>query len=84
MIPLYEDLKKIFKETLDQDYTEADYEAQFKIRLPECLAKLDRMEEIYKTIDDCPQAMTDEMAAQRTRLEALKADKGEYVSPNAL
>lgn len=84
LIPRYEDLKKIFKDALNKDYTEADYETQFKVRIPELIAKLDRMEEIYATIDDCPQVMKDEMAAQRERLEAIKADKGEYVSPNAL
>ena len=54
---------------------------QFMIRIPELLAKLDRMEEIYATVDDTPQAMKDEMAAQRERLNTLKAAKGEYISP---
>ena len=80
-IPVYADLKAIFKDTLNQDYTEQDYVEQFTIRIPDLLAKLDRMEEIYATVDDTPAAMTEEMAAQRTRLEALKADKGEYISP---
>ena len=48
---------------------------------PETLAKLDRMEKIYATVQENPQAMTDEMAAQRQRLEALKTAKGEYISP---
>ena len=80
-IPKYEDLKKIFKDTLDQDYTKQDYVDQFMIRIPELLSKLDRMEKVYATVDDTPQAMKDEMAAQRQRLEALKAAKGEYISP---
>ncbi len=80
-IPLYQDLKAIFKETLNQDYTEQDYVEQFSIRVPELIAKLDRMKEIYATVDDTPVAMKDEMAAQRTRLEALKAEKGEHISP---
>jgi hypothetical protein len=32
-------------------------------------------------VDDPPAAMKNEMAAQRKRLEALKAEKGEYISP---
>ena len=84
MIPKYEDLKRLFKEVLDKEYTEQDYVDQFTIRIPELLAKLDRMVEIYATIDDTPQTMKDEMAAQRQRLEALKEAKGEYVSPLAL
>ena len=39
------------------------------------------MEEIYATVDDTPAAMKEEMVAQRTRLDALKAKKGEYISP---
>ena len=53
----------------------------FLIRIPECIAKIDRMDEIYATIRDTPQAMKDELAAQRTRLEKLRAAKGEYISP---
>jgi phosphoenolpyruvate carboxykinase (GTP) len=81
LIPKYEDLKAIFKQVLNQDYTEQDYVDQFLVRIPELLAKLDRMEEIYATVDDTPQAMKDEMAAQRERLNTLKAAKGEYISP---
>ncbi len=81
IIPRYEDLRQLFRETLDKEYTEDDYVEQFTIRIPEWLAKLDRMAEIYDTVDDKPQAMVDQMAAQRERLEALRAEKGDYVSP---
>jgi phosphoenolpyruvate carboxykinase (GTP) len=81
LIPKYEDLKKLFKDVRNKDYSEQDYIAQFTVRIPELLAKLDRMEKIYATVQENPQAMTDEMAAQRKRLEALKAAKGDYISP---
>ena len=81
MIPKCEDLQKLFKDVLNKDFTEQDYVEQFTVRIPELLAKLDRMAKIYATVEDTPQAMTDEMAAQRQRLEALKAAKGEYISP---
>ncbi len=81
LIPKYEDLKRLFKEVRNKDYTEADYVEQFKIRIPELLAKLDRMEKIYATVQDTPKAMAEEMAAQRKRLEDLRAAKGKYISP---
>jgi phosphoenolpyruvate carboxykinase (GTP) len=81
LIPEYDDLRQLFKQVLEQDYTRQDYEDQFTIRIPECLAKLDRMEKLYATIEDTPRAMKDEMAAQRKRLEELRDAKGEYVSP---
>jgi len=81
LIPKYEDLKRLFKEVRKKDYSEQDYVEQFTIRIPELLAKLHRMEKIYDTVHENPQAMTDEMAAQRKRLEALQAAKGDYISP---
>ncbi len=81
LIPKYEDLKRLFKQVRNKDYTEQDYVEQFKIRIPELLAKLDRMEKIYATVQGTPEAMKREMAEQRKRLEALKAAKGECVSP---
>ena len=84
LIPKYDDLKRLFKQVRNKDYTEQDYAEQFKVRIPELLAKLDRMEKIYATVPDTPAAMKREMAAQRKRLEALKAAKGEYVAPTDL
>ncbi|MEA2013259.1 MAG: phosphoenolpyruvate carboxykinase (GTP) [Verrucomicrobiota bacterium] len=84
LIPKYEDLKKLFKQVFNKDYTEADYEQQFKINIPELIAKLDRMDDIYATIDDTPQVMKEEMLAQRKRLEDLRDAKGDYISPSAL
>lgn len=81
LLPKYEDMKRLFKEVLDKEYTQEDYVRQFTVRIPNLLAKLDRMGEVYATILDTPQVMKDEMVAQRQRLEALKAAKGETVSP---
>jgi len=81
MIPKYDDLKRLFREVRSKEYTEQDYVEQFTIRVPELLAKLDRMAKIYATVQENPKAMTDEMAAQRKRLEELQAAKGDYISP---
>jgi len=81
LIPKYEDLQRLFQQVRGKDYTQQDYVEQFTVRIPELLAKLDRMEEIYATVQDNPPAMAEQTTAQRKRLEALKAAKGEYVSP---
>lgn len=81
LIPRYEDLKSLFRQVLDKDYSRAEYVDQFMIRIPECIAKLDRMDEIFATVSDTPEAMKVELKAQRERLEALKAEKGDYISP---
>jgi len=80
-IPVYADLKRLFKEVLDKDYTEQEYIDQFTINIPNLLAKQERMAEIYATVDETPEAFTNEMAAQTERLKKLQAEKGDYISP---
>ncbi|UCG47834.1 MAG: phosphoenolpyruvate carboxykinase (GTP) [Phycisphaerales bacterium] len=82
LIPKYEDLQKLFKEHLKADYTRDDYVRQFTIRIPENLAKLDRVEKIYKDkVADTPKVLFDTFAGTRKRLEALQDKLGDYVSP---
>ncbi|MCD4699752.1 MAG: phosphoenolpyruvate carboxykinase domain-containing protein, partial [Phycisphaerae bacterium] len=81
LIPKYDDLKRLFAEILKKDFTEADYTEQFKLRIPENLAKLDRMEKIYRDISDTPQVVFETFAAQRQRLETLRKERGDYVNP---
>jgi len=81
MLPKYEDLRDLFKKYQDKDYSQADYVEQFTIRIPENLAKLDRIEKIYRGVSDTPAVVFETIVAQRTRLEELQAAKGDYVSP---
>jgi len=82
-IPNYLDLKRLFKETLDRDYPEEDYIKQFTVRVPEKLAKIDRLTEIYKVrILDTPQVAFKILEEQRERLEKARATYGDYISPD--
>ncbi len=82
MIPKYEDLKTLFKQVMNKTYTEKDYVAQFTIRVPENLGKIQRVEEFHRAhVSDSPQAVFKVLAAQRDRLEKLRKAKGDYVSP---
>jgi len=82
LIPKYEDLQKLFKEHLDAQYTQADYVQQFTFRIPENLAKLDRVEKIYKEkVSDTPQIVFDTFAEVRKRLKAAGDKYGDYISP---
>ncbi len=81
-IPKYEDLAPLFKEKLNKEYTQADYVKQFTIRIPNLLAKYDRVEAIYKAkVADTPQLVYDTFAAIRKRLKDLQAEKGDFISP---
>ena len=85
LIPKYEDLAKLFKEHLDMEYTQADYVRQFTIRIPENLAKLDRVEKIYKqNVSDTPKIVFETFTEARNRLKAAGDKHGDYISPPLL
>jgi phosphoenolpyruvate carboxykinase (GTP) len=82
LIPKYEDLADLFKQELNADYTKESYTEQFTIRVPNLLAKIDRIEEIYKTkVLDTPRIVFDVFDTQRKRLNAARDKLGEYISP---
>jgi phosphoenolpyruvate carboxykinase (GTP) len=81
-IPVFEDLQKLFKDNLDKEYTEDDYVEQFTIRIPENLAKLDRVEKIYREkVSDTPQILYDTFDEVRKRLIDAQTEHGDNISP---
>ncbi len=81
MIPLYDDLKRLFKETLDKEYSREDYIAQFSIRAPENLAKIQRVTQFHREQSDTPEAVFEVLAQQKARLEKARAKFGDRISP---
>lgn len=82
LIPKYEDLERLFKEHLDTQYTQQAYVEQFTVRIPENLAKLDRVEKIYtEKVSDTPQILFDTFAEVRKRLKAAQDKYGDNISP---
>lgn len=82
LIPKYQDIAKLFRDNLNKEYTQADYVEQFTIRVPENLAKLDRVEAIYKDkVDDTPQVLFDTFDKVRKRLQAAQDKYGDHISP---
>ncbi|GIQ81107.1 phosphoenolpyruvate carboxykinase, GTP-utilising [Kipferlia bialata] len=81
LIPKYDDLRALFAAHFEgRVYTQAEYDAQFSVRVDAYLAKLDRMDAFYAA-----EAMPQEWTAQHTRLKTelalLKADHGKAVLP---
>ena len=84
-IPKYEDLKRLFKEVLNKDYTQEDFDKQFMIRIPENLAKIDRIKRIYQTqVSDTPKIVFEVLDEQRQRLNRAREKYGDYISPYKL
>ena len=80
--PKYKDLKRLFKEVLDKNYSEEDYIKQFTLRIPENLAKIERIVEIYKTkVPDAPDILFEVLEEEEKRLEAARAEHGDYIAP---
>ncbi len=81
-IPRYLDLERLFQEVLGKDYPREDYEKQFTIRVPENLGKLDRIQKVYQAqVHDAPPLLFRVFDEQRSRLEAARAEFGDYISP---
>lgn len=84
-IPKFEDLEKLFKEVLNKAYTREVYHKQFTIRIPENLAKIDRIKKIYATeVTDTPRIMFEVLEEQRQRLIKARDKYGDYIEPRAL
>ncbi len=83
LFPKYEDLRRLFKDILNKDYTQEDYLKQFTVRIPENLAKIERIVKIYKTeVPDTPAILFEIIDEQKARLQNIKIKYGNYVPPN--
>ena len=74
----------MFHETLGKDYTREAYISQFSIRIPENLSKLDRIENVYRAIEDTPDVLFEVLSSQCDRFLSLQSSQGSLVSPFAL
>ena len=84
-IPIYSDLKELFGNVLNKNYTGDEYEQQFTIKIPANLEKIERIREIYTTkVSDTPDILFDVLAEQEQRLKSARAVYGNYISPNQI
>jgi phosphoenolpyruvate carboxykinase (GTP) len=82
LIPKYEDLVPLFKQVLKNDYPREAYVAQFTVRIPENLAKVERVEDFHhKKVSDSPALLFEVLAAQKARLLEAQKKYGDYASP---
>lgn len=80
-MPLYRDLKRLFAEKLGLDYSEAQYKQQFTVRVPQQLAKIERIERIYRNEWGIPEVLFKTLEDQKTRLEEARKSLGDFISP---
>lgn len=83
-IPLYINLKELFARVLGKDFALDAYEEQFTLRVGERLAKLDRVERVFRGMDLVPARLYDIIAGQRARLVDARSRFGDYIKPSQL
>ena len=74
-------MAKLFKSSLNAEYTQAQYVEQFTVRVKELLAKIDRIEKVYRAEPGIPQLVFDTFDAQRKRLKEAQEKYGDNISP---
>ena len=83
-LPKYQDLAKLFDRVLNKEYTKEDYAKQFTIRVPENLAKIQRVQRFYQeNVSDTPEELFKILDEQRKRLTEAKRNYGDYISPES-
>ncbi len=83
-LPKYEDLRRLFKQLLRKDYKKEDYDKQFTMRVPENLAKIERVQKFYqKNVSDTPLELFGILYLQRERLFKAQEKFGDYIPPES-
>jgi len=81
-LPKYEDLRKLFDRILNKEYTKEQYNKQFTIRVPENLAKIQRVQRFYQeNVSDTPIELFEILDQQCKRLMKAKEEYGDYIYP---
>jgi len=70
---------------LDKEYSKEDYNEQFMIKISENLAKIKRIETIYREkVSDTPKILFEILEKQRQRLIETKEKHEDYILPDKL
>ena len=81
-IPLYKDVKDLFKKYLDEDFSEADYTYLFTFRCSKWIAKLERTKAFYTKMDaNTHKDIFDYWEKAAAKISAAKDKYGDEIKP---
>ncbi len=81
-IPLYKDLKELFKKHLDEDFTEETYTYLFTFRCTKWIEKLERTKAFYAKMDaNTPKEIFEYWDAAIAKIKAAKEKYGDEIKP---
>ncbi len=83
-LPLYEDLKTVFNETIGKAYAEDLYKKQFSLYIDNIIARIDLQTDAYNKEDNCPRKIFEIYEEQKAGLNSLKEKYGSIVMPDQL
>ena len=73
-IPKYSDLRDLFKQIFNRNYSEDAYVQQFSVRVSKYLEKMERVERLYEDEEDMPEEFWAIHRRIKKQLRALKAE----------
>ncbi len=83
-IPKYEDLKPLFKEIINKEYTEELYIKQFSLYIDNIIGRIDLQIEAYGKESDIPSQLFDILSEQKQGLMELKSKHGSIAAPGGI
>jgi phosphoenolpyruvate carboxykinase (GTP) len=83
-LPKYQDLKALFKERINKEYTEELYIKQFSLYIDNIVARIDLQLEAYGKEENLPAKLFEVLNEQRRGLAALREKYGAIVTPTQL
>ncbi len=80
-IPKYEDLKGLFKEIIDKEYSKDLYVKQFSLYIDNIVSRIDLQEEAYGKEKNTPGKLFEVLNEQKKGLMAIRDKYGSVVTP---
>ncbi|MBU8911578.1 MAG: phosphoenolpyruvate carboxykinase (GTP) [Desulfobacterales bacterium] len=81
-LPKYNDLKLLFKQIIDKDYSKELYTKQFSLYMDNIIKRVELQQEAYAKEKGIPQILFDILAEQKKELSALKDAHGSIILPD--
>jgi len=84
LLPMFGDLKILFREIIEKEYTEDLYVKQFSLYVDFIIARIDLQLQSYRKESNVPETLFRILNEQRKGLLTLKSAYGSIVTPNQL
>ncbi|NLX19648.1 MAG: phosphoenolpyruvate carboxykinase (GTP) [Desulfobulbus sp.] len=81
LLPKYEDLKRLFTDKINKEYSQSLYDMQFSLYIDNLISRIDLQQAAWSKEPGASPRLFTVYEEQRAALQALKAAKGSVVAP---